>query len=185
MPRVVDADEERSAILEACLPSFAREGYGLVRMRGLARAAGVSTGKLYHYFPDKRSIAVAMLERELGRDVTALRDSLGGATTFAARREAFLRFVEERQDRLSATLQLALDHQRVEGPSAAARVLRAYRDAAGALLGLDADVLVTLVLGVLARRLLDPGGFDLSRHWALVLRQLDTAPADDAPLTGG
>jgi AcrR family transcriptional regulator len=184
VPRVVDAEEERSAILERCLTPFAREGYGLVRMRDVAQAAGVSTGKLYHYFPDKRSIAVALLERELRRDVAALSGSLSGTSSPAARREVFLRFVEQRQDRLAATLQLALDHQRVEGPGAAAKVLQAYREAAGALLGPDADALITLVLGVLVRRLLDPSGLDLLRQWALLAPQPGPTPAKEAAAAG-
>lgn len=61
MPKLVDVEQERTAILDRCLELFARQGYGLVRMRELADAVGVSTGKLYHYFPDKRSIADALL----------------------------------------------------------------------------------------------------------------------------
>ncbi len=183
MPRIVDADAERDAILERCLVPFARDGYGLVRMRDVAQAAGVSTGKLYHYFPDKRSIAVALLERELASDVEALRATLAGVRTGAKRRAAFLRFLEERQDRLAATLLLALDHQRVEGAGAAATVLRAYRDALGTLLGIDAEVVITMVLGLLARRVLDPGGVDLERHWTAVDQELNPAPVDDAPMT--
>lgn len=185
MPRIVDADAERDAILERCLLPFAREGYGLVRMRDVAQAAGVSTGKLYHYFPDKRSIALALLERELASDVEALRATLAGVRTAPRRRAAFLRFLEERQDRLAATLLLALDHQRVEGAGAAATVLRAYRDALGALLGIDAEVVITMVLGLLARRVLDPGGIDLDRHWMAVDHELNPVPVDDAPMTAG
>ncbi len=185
MPRIVDADAERDAILERCLLPFAREGYGLVRMRDVAQAAGVSTGKLYHYFPDKRSIAVALLERELASDVEALGAALAGARTGAKRRAAFLRFLEDRQDRLAATLLLALDHQRVEGAGAAATVLRAYRDALGALLGIDAEVVITMVLGVLARRVLDPAGVDLERHWTAVEQELNPVQVDDAPMTAG
>ncbi|MBM4367754.1 MAG: TetR/AcrR family transcriptional regulator [Deltaproteobacteria bacterium] len=183
MPRVVDAAAERDGILDRCLLPFARDGYGLVRMRDVARAAGVSTGKLYHYFPDKRSIAVALLDRELASDVEALRLALAATASAAERRAAFLRFLDARQDRLAATLLLALDHQRVEGPGAAAAVLRAYRDAMSALLGIDADVVMTLVLGLLARRVLDPAGLDLARHWDAVADQLGPSRADDVPMT--
>lgn len=183
MPRIVDVGAERDAILERCLLPFAREGYGLVRMRDVARAAGVSTGKLYHYFPDKRSIAVALLERELASDVEALRATLAGVGTGAERRGAFLRFIEARQDRLAATLLLALDHQRVEGAGAAATVLRAYRDAMSALLGIDADVVLTVVLGLLARRVLDPGGVELERHWKAVELEMGPPRRDGGPVT--
>jgi AcrR family transcriptional regulator len=54
-------------ILEQALPLFATEGYGAVTMRTIARAAGLTIGTLYHYFPSKRALYLAVLDRAYGR----------------------------------------------------------------------------------------------------------------------
>ncbi|GAB4357030.1 MAG: hypothetical protein Kow0073_14790 [Immundisolibacter sp.] len=57
----------RDRILERALSLFANEGYGAVTMRAIARAAGLTIGTLYHYFPSKRALYLAVLERAYGR----------------------------------------------------------------------------------------------------------------------
>ncbi|HMM72944.1 MAG TPA: TetR/AcrR family transcriptional regulator [Rhodocyclaceae bacterium] len=54
-------------ILEQALPLFAAQGYGAVTMRMIARAAGLTIGTLYHYFPSKRALYMAVLDRAYGR----------------------------------------------------------------------------------------------------------------------
>ena len=54
-------------ILTQALPLFATEGYGGVTMREIARAAGLTIGTLYHYFPSKRALYLAVLDRAYGK----------------------------------------------------------------------------------------------------------------------
>lgn len=54
-------------ILTQALPLFATEGYGGVTMREIARAAGLTIGTLYHYFPSKRALYLAVLDRVYGK----------------------------------------------------------------------------------------------------------------------
>ena len=54
-------------ILAQALPLFAAEGYGAVTMREIARAAGLTIGTLYHYFPSKRALYLAVLDRAYGK----------------------------------------------------------------------------------------------------------------------
>lgn len=54
-------------ILVQALPLFATQGYGGVTMREIARAAGLTIGTLYHYFPSKRALYLAVLDRAYGK----------------------------------------------------------------------------------------------------------------------
>lgn len=52
----------RSAILEAALELFSQQGFGGTTVREIADAASVSTGSVYHQFPDKEAIFRQLLE---------------------------------------------------------------------------------------------------------------------------
>lgn len=53
----------RAAILEAALQLFSSQGYHGTSIRDVAEAAGVSTGNVYHHFPDKESIFRTLLDQ--------------------------------------------------------------------------------------------------------------------------
>jgi AcrR family transcriptional regulator len=62
----LDTDERRAQLLALAQATFATRSYDEVSIDDLARAAGVSKGLLYHYFPTKRDLYVAGL-REAAR----------------------------------------------------------------------------------------------------------------------
>jgi AcrR family transcriptional regulator len=53
----------RAAILEAALQLFSSQGYHGTSIRDVAEAASVSTGNVYHHFPDKESIFRTLLDQ--------------------------------------------------------------------------------------------------------------------------
>jgi AcrR family transcriptional regulator len=57
-----DAARNRRRILEAAEEQFAARGPERVTMEDIARAAGVGKGTLYRRYPDRASIAVALLD---------------------------------------------------------------------------------------------------------------------------
>ncbi|HEX8744137.1 MAG TPA: TetR/AcrR family transcriptional regulator [Thermoleophilaceae bacterium] len=57
----LDVDERRRQLLEAAARAFTERAYDEVSMADLARAAGISKGLLYHYFPSKRDLFTATL----------------------------------------------------------------------------------------------------------------------------
>ena len=59
-----DAKSERSQrmVLDAALKLFSRQGYRATTVREIAKAARVSTGNLYHHFPDKEAIFRTLLD---------------------------------------------------------------------------------------------------------------------------
>ena len=58
----------REAILAQCRDIVRRQGLSGISARGVAAAAGVATGTLYHYFPDKRALLTAVVA-DVWRDV--------------------------------------------------------------------------------------------------------------------
>lgn len=67
-PRARIAQEERSErsraqILAAALRLFSSQGYRGTSMREIAQAARISTGNVYHQFPDKESLFRTLLEQ--------------------------------------------------------------------------------------------------------------------------
>lgn len=59
----LDVDERRAQLLAHGLAMFSEMPYDEVSIDDLARAAGVSKGLLYHYFPTKRDLYVAAIGR--------------------------------------------------------------------------------------------------------------------------
>lgn len=62
MPKIVDHEDRRRAIASAALDAISAHGLDGARLSDIARAAGVTTGAIAHYFPDKDAVLVAALE---------------------------------------------------------------------------------------------------------------------------
>ena len=59
-------------ILAGALSEFAKHGYDNARVRGIAKAAGVSEAALYRHYPSKEAIAFALFRNHLRRYSEAL-----------------------------------------------------------------------------------------------------------------
>lgn len=57
------SDRSRKAILDKALSLFSKQGYHGTSIREIATAASLSTGIVYHLFPDKEAIFRELLER--------------------------------------------------------------------------------------------------------------------------
>lgn len=170
MPRIVDHDQRRDELAQVAFRLFADEGYADTGMRRLASAAGVSTGTLYHYFPDKPSILTHMFGVVVGQDVARFGAELPGDAPTQVRLAALLGYVERNSDHLRDVIRVALEVHRHE-PSAQShaevkRGLRLYREAVAGTLGLNdgpaARVAFSYIIGSLLHELLDPGEADLA-----------------------
>lgn len=58
-----DSERTREAILRAAHAAFAASGLAGARVEEIARAAGITKATLYHHFPAKDDLYVAVLER--------------------------------------------------------------------------------------------------------------------------
>jgi AcrR family transcriptional regulator len=94
--RRLSTDARREQLLASGARLLAQRPYDEVSIEEIARAAGVSKGLLYHYFPTKRDFLIAALER--GQDelavLTAPDPDLPPAEQLAASLDRFLDFVE-------------------------------------------------------------------------------------------
>jgi len=71
----------RPQILIAARACIVRDGYDRVTVRGIADAAGISTGTVLHYFADKDSVLEAALLDKVQDTGLALRAALAGAAS--------------------------------------------------------------------------------------------------------
>ncbi|VEB97987.1 HTH-type transcriptional repressor Bm3R1 [Cedecea lapagei] len=110
-----------AAITEAATRLFAEKGFDAVTMTEIAASSGTAIGSLYRFFPNKESLADALLleyTREVNERLEALEASLAGVdiptaadlfTRFVlslqSQRTFALRLVEERGEHQAARLQ--------------------------------------------------------------------------------
>src|SRR6476469_5046395 len=62
LPRHRRSENTRRQVLDAALQLFSHQGYRGTSVREIAEAAGVSTGNVYHHFPDKEAIFRTLLD---------------------------------------------------------------------------------------------------------------------------
>ena len=72
MPKIVDAEQYRQELLSKCFDLFAQEGYANVTTRQIAKELGVSTGTLYHYFPNKQALFEQLAQQVSRQDVKTI-----------------------------------------------------------------------------------------------------------------
>jgi AcrR family transcriptional regulator len=65
MQREEKSERSRRAVLDAALYLFSHHGYRATTMREVADRASVSTGNVYHHFPDKEAIFLALIDEYL------------------------------------------------------------------------------------------------------------------------
>jgi AcrR family transcriptional regulator len=102
--RRLSTDARREQLLASGAQLLAKRPYDEVSIEEIARAAGVSKGLLYHYFPTKKDFLVAAIERgqEELAELTAPDPDLPPAEQLGASLDRFLDFVEEHEAAYSA-----------------------------------------------------------------------------------
>ena len=92
----LSSDERREHLLHVGVELVGRHGTADVSIEEIARAAGVSKGLLYHYFPTKTDFFVAVLARSQAEmDQTEVRDpDLTALEQFDRNLNGFLDFVD-------------------------------------------------------------------------------------------
>jgi AcrR family transcriptional regulator len=80
----------RRRILAAAETLFTRRGYEPTGMANVAERAGIGVGTLYHHFPDKRALLLALIDDWGDRELARSRDAGGVARLFNASPRAAL-----------------------------------------------------------------------------------------------
>jgi AcrR family transcriptional regulator len=105
----LQTDERRRQLLEAGTRVFTERSYDDASMADVARAAGISKGLLYHYFPSKRDLFVATLEAAAAelREITQPDPALPVAEQLVTVLDAYLGWIEEHADSYAKLLESA------------------------------------------------------------------------------
>jgi len=93
MPRVRadDYEEKYQSILDSAAALFAKVGYPGAKLNDVARLCGASKSMLYHYFPTKDDLLLALLTEHLERLIADIEEVLAENE---APKKKFTRFVE-------------------------------------------------------------------------------------------
>lgn len=95
--------ERMAQIRAAARRVFAERGYAAATTDEIARAAGVSPGLIFHYFPSKKALLVEVLRALAGESLSR---SLPAATPDESLDEQVLRFVQQHGQFMQANLDL-------------------------------------------------------------------------------
>jgi AcrR family transcriptional regulator len=86
-----DGKKTRAAIHAKALELIVRHGFEALTMRQLADAVGLQAGALYHYYPSKQALLLALMETHLKAALEAA-DLVANEGAAPARLTAFARF---------------------------------------------------------------------------------------------
>jgi AcrR family transcriptional regulator len=80
-------DDRPTEILDSARRAFIEKGFDGASMQDLARAAGMSVGNFYRYFPSKAAIVAALITRDLDEVEKDFREILGAPEPLALLRD--------------------------------------------------------------------------------------------------
>jgi len=116
------AQTRREHILKIAAHCFAREGFHGTSIARLARAAEMSPGHLYYFFPNKEAIVAALVERKLEQSLEMARQFENAEDTLQAMLARVAQGLSERTDPERAALELEILAEAARNPRVAARV---------------------------------------------------------------
>jgi AcrR family transcriptional regulator len=164
MPKIIDHERYRTDLIAGCRELFARRGYRALSMREIAAALGVSTGTLYHYFPDKRSLFVHCVEATTRDDALQIVARLDRDASPRERLRALLDFIAANERGFLHQIVVTLDYYQEQalGPPTDEPIrigIQRDRQAIARLLDHADEAVITLVLsqiiGLLVLRLFE------------------------------
>jgi AcrR family transcriptional regulator len=99
-------DERREQLVRLGVEIFSERPYDEVSIDGIAAAAGISKGLLYHYFPSKRDFYVAVVRHGAAQleAATMIGDEASPEQGFLAGLDRYLDYVEEHASGFAAVL---------------------------------------------------------------------------------
>ena len=97
MPKIVDHDKYREQLLYEAFDLFATRGYSNITMREIAYHLKISTGSLYHYFPNKEGMMNSMFEMVGVREVEKAYEYSIEGETVVERLDRLFKYVLENE----------------------------------------------------------------------------------------
>lgn len=163
--RTVDPEKQRqrrTEIVGAALELFATKGLAATTTAEIARAAGVSTGNLFHYFPSKQAVFLGLFEVDQGDWSTAFAQARADPDPWVALCRLVDRSAAEAAHPLMAGLLVEVMAQAHRDPECAALVAEGDRRMI--------DGFAELVERLRAAGRADPGfPADVAARWVLTV----------------
>ena len=147
----LQTDERRRQLLDAGARVFTERSYDDASMAEVARAAGISKGLLYHYFPSKRDLFVATLEAAAAelREITEPDPSLPVPEQLVSVLDAYLAWIDEHADSYAKLMESASGSDDVRSYMAQVRAGTVERMLAALVTGCDPAAIRTALHGFL------------------------------------
>ena len=100
MPKIVNHEQYRKELLGKCFNLFAEKGYAAITMRQISAGLKVSTGALYHYFPNKQALFEQLVEEISQQDIITALTEFGGKNNLLEFMEALCQYLVRNEDYL-------------------------------------------------------------------------------------
>jgi len=100
MPKIVNHKQYRKELLSKCFNLFAEKGYAAITMRQISAGLKVSTGALYHYFPNKQALFEQLVEEISQQDIITALTEFGGKNNLLELMEALGQYLVRNEDYL-------------------------------------------------------------------------------------
>lgn len=153
MPKVVDHTAYRQELLSRCLELFASKGYGSLTMREIADSLAVSTGTLYHYFPNKEALFEQLLEQITAEHIEEAKAEILQGKNVRERIERLFQHLHSHREECQQENLIFLNHllsqTSEEGKTPYAKANDRYRQAGKEILQIDQPEIVSLLLCVI------------------------------------
>ena len=117
MPKIVDHEKYRKELLWKSFDLFASKVYASVTLREIAKEISVSTGTLYHYFPNKETIFLQLVEEQFRIDIANFLAEAGDVKYVPERIRAIIDFVEKNEEYFISQILLWSDFYQQQGKS--------------------------------------------------------------------
>ena len=194
MPKIVDRDQYRKELLMKSFDLFAQKGYSSLTMRQLAQGLGVSTGTLYHYFPNKEALFVQLVEELEQQNVLKFLAEAGNPSTLPERIEMMFSFVAKNEDYILKQILLWIEfcqQQDWTDVSIKQRLRQADEQTIQAIVGYlhikdraVFDFVLNFLYGLFLRRLFADETVSYAEQGALLSQMLTTFLEQKQPVKG-
>ena len=128
------AEARRTQIRAAAEECFRRHGFHGTSIAQISKAAGMSTGHIYHYFENKEAIIADIVAQDLQRLLTLTAEMRAASDVKAAMIERAVEGVQANLDPDTAGLQLEIVAEAARNPHIAGIVQAADRQCIGSLI---------------------------------------------------
>ena len=179
MPKMIDHEAYRIELLEKARKLFAENGYADTSMRQIATALQVSTGTLYHYFPNKEALFKQLFLLISQSDIAQFLNLAQQPNSMEDRLDLVFAFVAANEAEIFQFMPLTFDYLRIHGSMEPEEFIQTsideYRNAIFNFTQLPKDLgmlVYSTLEGLILQRFLTPGKVDLQACLGLLKKMV-------------